>query len=390
MSLTDLWLKNPEQLKGKHVQQIIAFAGSGKLKDGNEASKEFRSFLNHILTSSLVDFADQCMNDSFTDSGLVLQDIANQVGRRLGFNVNDGMYRGIKGRIGFDGLWTFKDGHKIIVEVKTTDAYRMNFDTLAGYRNALIESGEITQDNSSILVIVGRKDTGDLEAQVRGSKHAWVMRLISVDAIMRLMILKEEVEDPKIISKIHRILIPEEYTKLDGIIDLLFSTTEDIKQDGKIEEEGGQPPAGNGNKLKFTPVAFTEECVERIKEKLKLSLIKRSRATFSTSDNTAGVICTISRKHEKKYQEFYWFAFHPHQKESLENKKTGYVAFGCGDPSQVILIPFQIFSTWLEGMNITDCGDRFYWHVHIHKKGDSFILHRKKGSENFDVTEYKI
>lgn len=29
------------------------------------------------------------------------------------------------------------------------------------------------RDGSEALIIVGRSDTGDLEAQVRGSRHAW-------------------------------------------------------------------------------------------------------------------------------------------------------------------------------------------------------------------------
>ena len=43
---------------------------------------------------------------------------------------------------------------------------------LARYRNQLIESRRITK-NSSILIVVGRNDTSDLEAQIRGSRHAW-------------------------------------------------------------------------------------------------------------------------------------------------------------------------------------------------------------------------
>ena len=40
MALTDLWLSSQEQLQDKHVQQIIAFAGEGKLSDGGIASSE--------------------------------------------------------------------------------------------------------------------------------------------------------------------------------------------------------------------------------------------------------------------------------------------------------------------------------------------------------------
>ena len=208
MALTELWLESREQIEGKHVQQVIAFAGDGQLRDGSDAAAEFREFLAHVPSALLGEYADQCLRDRFDNSGLALQDIINQVGRRLGFDVDDGRYRGSKSEIGHDGLWRFPDGHAVIVEVKTTDAYRVSLDTIAAYRKALVVAGGVDEDHSSILVVVGRKDTGDLEAQIRGSQHAWDMRLISVDALLRLMILKEQVEDPQTVQRIYDILVP--------------------------------------------------------------------------------------------------------------------------------------------------------------------------------------
>jgi len=78
----------------------------------------------------------------------------------------------------------------VIVEVKTTDAYRISLDTIAGYRTRLQEQDTVGK-NTSILLVVGREDTGELEAQVRGSRHAWDVRLISVDALVSLVKLKE-------------------------------------------------------------------------------------------------------------------------------------------------------------------------------------------------------
>jgi hypothetical protein len=66
----------------------------------------------------------------------------------------------------------------------------------------------------TLVIIVGRSDTGDLEAQVRGSRHAWDIRLISIDGLLRLMRLKEELDDPKIMEKIRRVLMPQEFTKV--------------------------------------------------------------------------------------------------------------------------------------------------------------------------------
>jgi hypothetical protein len=87
MALVDFWKSSPDQIRNKTVQQLLVFAGDGRLRDGNETSVEFRQFLTHISSDLLSAFASQCLTSSFSDGGLALQDIVNQAGRRLGFKV---------------------------------------------------------------------------------------------------------------------------------------------------------------------------------------------------------------------------------------------------------------------------------------------------------------
>src|SRR5437868_5607545 len=114
------------------------------------------------------------------------------------------------------------EGHSIVVEVKTTDAYRISLDTIAGYRERLLKAHELQQP-ASVLIVVGREDTGELEAQVRGSRHAWDMRLISTDALIKLVQLKEGAEEPETGRKIRSLLSPMEYTRLDQMVDVMFT-----------------------------------------------------------------------------------------------------------------------------------------------------------------------
>lgn len=389
MALADLWLAAREQLSDKQVRQIISFAGVGQLRDGNDASVEFRDFLSRVPSALLQRYADECLKESFEGSGFALQDIINQVGRRLGFSVTYGRYRGVTNQIGFDGLWRFPDGHAVIVEVKTTDAYRIDLNSIAGYRRALINHGEYSEDQSSILIVVGRQDTGDLEAQIRGSRHAWDIRLISVDSLLRLMSLKEGVEDLRIIEKICAILIPREFTRVDSIIDIVFSTAEDVKQEEMFDEE--EEIIHEGSKSpKPPPVAFHDECVSRIERYLKQPVIKRSRISYSSADGETALTCSISKEHSKNDQSWYWFAFHPHQQEFLESADRAFAAFGCGSADAVMMIPYEVFNGWLEGMNVTSSEDRFYWHVVIFREDERFILHRKKGQEKIDLSPYLI
>lgn len=391
MTLSTLWIEQHNQLEGKHIWQIISFAGDGKLRDGNTTSAEFREFLSHISSSQLKQFLDECLANKFDDNGFVLQDIVNQIGKRLGFQVVDGRYRGIPGQIGFDGLWESPDGHKIIVEVKTTDTYQINLDTIAKYRREIISQGKSAEDNSSILIIIGRedRDTSDLEAQIRGSRYAWNIRLLSVDALVRLMKLKEEVEDPRIIRQISAILVPREFTKLDEIINLVFTTAEDVKEEKSIEPED-ESIDEKEDIVKSKPVSFNEACIERIEKLIPQPLIKRSRTTYSSAEDSIRVTCAVSKPYKKGDLIQYWFAFHPHQKDFLEAAKTGYVAFGCGTEKTLLLIPFTEFLKWIDGMHTTEDTSRFYWHVIIMKDGENLILYRRKGIPRIGLNNFLI
>lgn len=390
MALLDLWKKTPDQLKDKQVHQLIGFAGAGKLVDESDCSGEFRAFLASVPSENLKDYTDQCLTHSFPDSGFALQDVVNEIGARLGAEVTPGRYRGTSKHVGFDGLWKFSNGQSIIVEVKTTDAYRIDLNTIADYRETLIEKENIPEKASSMLLIVGRQDTGDLEAQIRGSRYAWEIRVISVDALLRLMSIKEEVEDPQIIQRIHSILIPREFTRLDEIADILFSAAEDLKQGEGATEEEGVPVDKKSKEPKFAPVAFHDACISRIQVALRETLIKRSRAQYSSPDKSVIVNCAVSKEHNPDTNPNYWFAFHPHQKESLKTAKKSYVAFGCGTSKRVLLIPFSDFDAWVEGMWITQRDDRYYWHVVIYRKGEKYSLHRKKGEKGIDLTPYLL
>jgi hypothetical protein len=396
MSIHELWLTAPEQLREKHVQQIIAFAGEGKLLDGAAASHEFRRLLASVPSKILRRYADECLAEAFPNSGLALQDVVNEVGRRLGFTVTPGRYRGVSGQIGFDGLWLFPDGHGVVIEVKKSLAYRIELKTVTRYRRELIHERRLAEEHSSILVIVGPQDTEDLEAQIRGSRQAWDIRVISIEALFRLLSLKEELEDPETVRRIHAILIPREFTRLDDIVDLVFSTAEDVKQDDELVDDSLQDSGEEGAVAlpaegpKFVPVAFHEACIARIQNKLHVPLVRESRATFATPDKTLAVVCIVSKEHDPTGTPGYWFAFHPHQKQTLESSPTAYVAFGCGSPGRLLLIPFDDFAEWLGGMNVTERPDRMYWHVKIGRDGDRLVLGRRTGMTRIDLTQFLI
>lgn len=392
-SLLNYWISTKGAGFEKHIQQIIAIAGNGKLLDGNVTSSEFREFLDYIPSDLISQYAYECFDSAkFDQKGFVLQDLVNQIGRRLSFTVEDGLYRGRSGAIGYDGIWRSDNSGDIVVEVKTTDVYSIDLDAVAEYRKQLINNQKISSTKSSILIIVGIGDTGSLEAQIRGSRHAWDMRLISVDALIKLMTLKEQVEEISITNKIHAILTPQEFTRIDGIIDLVFSTAEDVKKVEDQPEYAIRPEAGVESSLtsEVNIPYIREAAVQKLSQRLNTPLSKQSRSTYSSPNNDCIISCAVSKQYIRQRQPYYWFAFHPSQKERLEKAQNSYAVFVCGTEDNIFAFPIDTFDSWLERFNQTINGDRYYWHIHIVKSGNEWLLNTKAAFKSIPIQEYLV
>jgi hypothetical protein len=377
------------QLEGKQVHQIIAFAGTGQLSDKTDTAAEFREFLGLVPSDYLARYADECLRESFSGSGFALQDVVNQIGKRLGYAVRDGRYRGSSNQVGFDGLWKFSDGHTVVVGVKTTDAYRIDLQKIANYRRELITSNQLSEDQSSILLVVGRQDTGDLEAQIRGSRHAWDVRLISVDAVLRLMFLKEKVDDPATIRKICDILKPREFTRLDEIVDLVFTAAEEAAEpEAAIDEEESSDQGATAPRA--APAAFHGACIARVEKHLGKQLIRQSKSSYATPDGNFAAVCAVSKTHEILGHPSYWFAFHPYQKVSLENAIEGLLILGCGSPDTIFTVPSKDLFAWLPDMWTTERDGKVYWRIRIHQDGTKYLMDRKEGRGRIDITRYLL
>src|SRR6202521_3849631 len=146
MPLLDLWSSNPATIAQLSIEQILATAGSGSLLDNSDCSHELREYLRQVDSQRLAAYIDRCLTVHFQKSGLLLQDLVNELGRRLDYQVTNGRYQGTTNAIGYDGIWSAQDGQAIIIEVKTTDAYRISLDTLARYREGLIKVGQVTSN----------------------------------------------------------------------------------------------------------------------------------------------------------------------------------------------------------------------------------------------------
>jgi hypothetical protein len=380
MPLISLWTSNRTAIEEFSVEQVVAAAGDGNLRDGSLCSQELCAYLSEVTSSKLAEYVEHCLAHHFSKGGMVLQDLVSELGRRLDYKVTSGRYQGTSNTIGYDGIWTSPENHTIVVEVKTTYAYRVSLDTIATYRDRLGADGHILSP-SSILIVVGREDTGELEAQVRGSRHAWDIRLISADALIKLVQLKEDADAPDTGRKIRSLLAPMEYTRLDQMIDVMFTTAKDVETAAAAETpiEGEEPgetvsfdKTGSGasrGAWEFTDAALLqgkrELIIHALNNREEVNLIKRTRALYWDAGHTIRVACTISKRYTKQRGYPYWYAHHPAWEEFLAEGKKSFLVLGCMDLVVAFAVPWQTLHPILDGLNTTQKEDGFYWHIHL-------------------------
>lgn len=375
--------------KQKHVKQIIGIFGNGKLLDDSQCSAEFRDFLSKVQVSSLKRYADECQKagKDFEYRGQALQDIVNEVGRRLNFQVENGRYAGRQNQSNYDGIWELDVEYKLLVEVKTSNIHNISLDKISSYRDELIKAGKLLREQSGILIVVGSV-TGDLASQIKGSKHSWDMRYITVSALFKLLEFMEKTSTPGIMKQIEKILIPKEYICLDRIADIVISTAEDFQkqnEDDNIEEDDIEKEVKRIDSDKLR-----EECIDKIqmekeKEWGKTKFIKKLKTSWIDKDKKINLVCLVSKKHIKN--PYYFFAFQEYYKEFLKEAEDSYIALVCASKENILIIPSDDFLKLTDNMHLSS--KRTCRMVRICENGEKFSLILKTKKE-MDLTQYKI
>jgi hypothetical protein len=374
MPLLSFWKNAKEDVLRMSVEQIVSSAGDGNLLDNSPCGQEFRQYLSVAPIERLFDYARHCLESSFNKSGLVLQDIVNEFGRRLDFEAENGLYQGKRNAIGYDGIWRAKGEPDLIIEVKTTDYVTVRLEKIAEYKEKLQAEGRVGK-NASILIVVGREDTGALEAQVRGSRYAWEMRLISIERLIKLVQIKEKSDDASTLNQIRQLLQPFEYTKIDKIIDVIFTTTANVESQQEIEQQAALPEGEDqderdgGKQVRTDPEllnAKRQQAVEAFALLKGKELVKRSKTLYWSPDKEFRVCCAVSKRYEVKgeYQP-YWYAYHPAWDSFLAQGREGFFILCCMDRNDAFAIPYAWIEQNKNNMNVTDRGDRSYWHVPV-------------------------
>lgn len=388
MALLDLWNADRQQVAAKRIDQLIAFAGEGRLRDGNSTSEELRNLLKAVSSDILGRWLDECLQNRFIDFGFVLQDTVNEIGRRLGFEVTHGVYRS-HSKEGFDGLWRIPGSRAILVESKSSTSYSIPLSRISEYRKQVAPQLSLAADEISILFVVGQEETSDFEAQVRGSRFAWDIRILGVKSLFRLLKLKEALDDPKVERQIQEILFPQEFTRLDRIIDLVFATAEDaqdleaVEEEDVIEEDVSEP--------KTVPANFHSAILPRLEKHFGQSLVKRSRSQWATPDDSTLVSCRVSKRFTKGNADF-WFGLKRTSRELLEEHCNAFCAFGLGTPDKVVMLPMPFLATYIDSFFTSPApgGGILHWHVRFvdTENGVGMLIDRDR--QQVDVTQYLV
>jgi hypothetical protein len=253
----------------------------------------------------------------------------------------------------------------------------------------LLEKGEVHAP-CSILIVVGRQDTGEVEAQIRGSRHAWDVRLISVDSLVKLVRLKEDADDPETARKIRSVLVPMEYTRLDALIDVMFATAKDVESaagaelaaddqlsdDERIDSISGSKPERKAWEFTDSGVlqAKRETIVSALAKRESTILIRRSRALYWSANHEVRAACTVSKRYTSRSATPYWYAYHPRWDEFLGDGERSFLVLGCMDQNIAFAIPLSLIRSVLDSLNTSERDDGgHYWHLHLTERSPGQI-----------------
>ena len=202
--------------------------------------------------------------------------------------------------------------------------------------------------------------------------------------------------------KMHLIPADPELWKLDNFEEFITARRKLIVE--KFEAEGLVRSSdaasfyrkAEGDVEKDPPVSFHDGCIARISEYMKIPLERQGRRTmYMSPDGAHCIVCLVSHEYPDRSSGDYWFSLTPAQKRFLEEGRASHIAFGCGSPEKIILMPYHSFSPLLENMRTTRSSDGsnanvLKWHVDIIEENGIFLLGQSRSEDNVDISQHLL
>jgi hypothetical protein len=218
------------------------------------------------------------------------------------------------------------------------------------------------------------------------------MRLISIDGLMKLVQIKEKSDNENTLRQVRTLLQPFEYTKVDQIIDVIFSAARDVE----VQQTGEEPiiePKSEKRTIEWTDREELNgkrlKAVEAFGKLNGVEFVKKSTTLFWTTDKRTRACCAVSKRYGTTHQG-YWYAYHPQWEEFLKEGEDSYLILACMDSDDAFALPYRWITTQKRFLNMTERGDRSYWHIHLTALDDgslAIIVAKKK--EKVPLAKYR-
>jgi hypothetical protein len=217
---------------------------------------------------------------------------------------------------------------------------------------------------AALIVIGDNADTSDLEAQIRGSRQAWDVRVISLDALFKLASLKLSTDEPDSARLIRNVLVPREYTKIDPLVDIVSFIAGDVSSEINQEPSEGEEEDEKSYVSKLDTGGLRDEAKSILEKKLDQTLKDVSRTLMESEDGTIGVCYGQSRAYENPHYTGYWLGLRDHQVKFLEAHSKNYVAYDCVGAG-LLFIKWDDLQRYLQSLGQSSVRGRHWYHIHL-------------------------
>lgn len=364
---------------------VTAVICSSLLKDGSKESIDFREELKNTDLETIERYVESVLNGG--SDGKVLQDIVNALGVHIGFNVEFGLYKGKAGAIGFDGYWWLPNIH-LIVECKTTDAYRISTDIVNNYALELAAERGLNK-RPDILLVVGRVDTGDIEAQIRGSRMDDRMSVIGVDSLLGFARTISELAGGPATDKLRQTLVPQDHTRLDQLSSLISEVVYETRQMVALENIEIGEKASNLNRPESTDLAAARERILALIEAEfgPLTRVPRTTNRF-TSDaiEARQILYATSRRHRRTDQQ-YWYALPKKWVDALAGD-NGLLLIHMEDRPGFYQIPWGSLEPLIQGFNLSPNKGGGSWHIGVRETNGRIEILLPRLNRRMDIQPF--
>jgi hypothetical protein len=205
---------------------------------------------------------------------------------------------------------------------------------------------------------------------------------------------EEKSDDPATVIQIRQFLHPFEYTKVDKIIDVIFTTAVDVESQQEEEEKPEARENEGESRQSYTDPALLnakrQEAVAAFSALKKVELVRRSRTFFWSTDKQLRVCCTVSKRYEGDYQP-YWYAYHP-KWDAFLSEGDGHLILCCMDLGSAFALPQNWLGENKQNLNTTERPDGgSYWHIPVTTMPDgSLAINLSKIGRKYSLEPHRF